>query len=373
MSCPIDNSIFLLKRWRHRFLSALVLTLSGGALAGQSTSIVLSYAAESPHFRIVASPRAANAAEKTLRRLETARAALMELHGRDWVAEGVLHVWLPESSRTFRRIVNMDYERGLFVSGPRLNWIAIDPDAAQPEELIVHEYLHAVLHRRYRDLPRWMEEGVCEYYATLRYITKSGQSMLETGIAPGNRLAVLRRSGGWDEKRLSGKEFPGEAYAWAWAHIHKALQDSELAALLENRSTRKWMQPRSDEEYKATLRPAPQPEQVDLRRLDAVTATELRALAAAAFETAPGEAPGEAKFLEGLRLLDDGQATAARPLLEEALRVSPSQSSWWLTLANAYGELKLIVLQREAARKALNTAVTDTEKKAAEAALTALN
>lgn len=376
MSYPIDNSIFLLKRWGCRFLSALVLTLSGGALAGQSTSIGVSYAAESPHFRIVTAPRAGGAAEKAaekiLRRLEIARAALMALHGENWVAEGVLHVWLPENSRAFRKIVDMDYERGIFVSGPRLNWIAIDPDAAQPEEIVVHEYLHAVLHRRYPSLPRWIEEGVCEYYAPLRYIQKGAKPFLESGAAPGNRLQVLRRSGGWDVKRLTGNEFPAEAYAWAWAHLHLALRDRELSALLDNHVNVRWVQPRADEEFPVKLRPAAAPPQITIQRLDAARAAELRALATAAFEKSPGAVPGEARFLEGLRLLDEGQASAARVLLEEALRASPSQSSWWLTLASAYGELDLRTLQREAIGKAINTSATNTEKSAARAAAAAI-
>ncbi len=372
MSYPIDNSIFLLKRWGCRLLSALVLTLSGGALAGQSTSIGVSYAAESPHFRIVAAPRAAGLAEKTLRRLESVRAALTELHGEDWAADGVLHVWLPENARAFRKIVAMDYERGIFVSGPRLNWIAIDPDAAQPEEIVVHEYLHAVLHKRYPQLPRWIAEGVCEYYAALRYVNKGGKSFLEIGVAPGNRLLVLRRSGGWDVRRLAGKDFPAEAYAWAWAHIHLALRRNELSALLDGHASASWVQPRAEEDFPTTLRPAVAPPQVTVKRLDSTAAAELRALATSAFETSPGTTPGETLFLEGLRLLDEGQASAARPLLEEALRASPSQSSWWLTLANAYGELNLRTLQREAISKAINTAVTSTEKSAARAAATAL-
>lgn len=376
MSYPIDNSIFLLKRWGCRFLSALVLTLSGGALAGQSTSIGVSYAAESPHFRIVAASRAGGVVEKTaekiLRRLEIARAALIALHGENWVAEGVLHVWLPENSRAFRKIVDMDYERGIFVSGPRLNWIAIDPDAAQPDEIVVHEYLHAVLHKLYPQLPRWIEEGVCEYYAALRYVNKAGKTFLETGVAPGNRLLVLRRSGGWDVKRLAGKDFPAEAYAWAWAHIHLALRNQELGALLKDPASVNWARPYAEEEFPATLRPAVAPPQFVIQRLDVARAAELRALAVAAFETSPGAAPGEALFLEGFRLLDDGKAAAARPLLEEALRASPSQSSWWLTLANAYSELNLRTLQREAINRAIHTSVTIAEKNAAKAAAAAL-
>jgi hypothetical protein len=296
----------------------------------------------------------------------------MELHGEDWVAEGVLHVWLPENARAFRKIVSMDYERGIFVSGPRLNWIAIDPDAALSEEIVVHEYLHAVLQRRYPALPRWIEEGVCEYYATLRYTQKSAATFLETGAAPGNRLQVLRRSGGWDAKRLAAKDFPAEAYAWAWAHLHLALRNSDLRALLDKHAAVKWVQPRAEEEFPVTLRPATAPPPIAIRPLDPTRASELRALATTAFETSPGAIPGEALFLEGLRLLDDGQAAAARPRLEAALRASPSQSSWWLTLASAYGELNLPSLQREAISRAVDTAATSTEKSAARAAAAAL-
>jgi len=266
----------------------------------------------------------------------------------------------------------MDYERGLFISGPRLNWIAMDPDAAQPGEVIAHEYLHAVLNQRHRNLPRWIEEGICDYYASLRYVTSKAKSTLEIGAPPGSRLALLRRSVPWNVQRLADKEFPPEAYAWAWAHIHLALRNASLATLLENPETHRWTQARGDEEYVATVRSVTAIPLSPIVRLAATQAEELRALATTAFEDSPPENSGESSFLAGLRLLDDGRPADARPLLETAVRLGPSQSSWWLTLASAYAELKLNSLQREATTKAINTAVTDTEKSAAEAALRAL-
>ncbi len=375
MSYPIDNSIFLLARWWHRGLSALVLTLSVGALAGQSTSIAVSpavpaYALESPHFRIVAAPRAVRAAEKALQHLEKIRAALIELHGESWSAEGVLHVWLPEDRRQFRAAVREDYEQGVFLSGPRLNWIVIHPDAAKPEEVLTHEYLHAILHRNYRGLPRWIEEGVCEYYASLRLVTRKYRDYWEAGVPPGNRLAVLSRSEEFDVKRLSGRDFPPEAYAWAWAHIHLAARDADLPTLLAALATKstamKWRMPSASAEFPARLWPATKPAPASPRRLTEHEALELRALAAEAFETLGGPPQGEAEFLEGVRLFDEGKTLDARPVIERAVRLRPAQSTWWLTLAYVYAELDLPFEFEGAIAKAFQTAANGTERSAAE-------
>lgn len=372
MSYPIDNSIFLLKRWGLRLLSALVLTLSGGALAGQSTSIAVSYAAETSHFRIVAPPRAARAAENALRRLEFLRSALIQLHGESWTPKGKVHVWLPENTRAFRQVVQEDYERGLFQSGPRIDWMAVDPGASHFDEVLAHEYLHSVLSWRYPNLPRWIEEGVCDYYASLRLVRQGQLSFLEIGAPPGNRRELLRSSREWDTTALMGKRFPPEAYAWAWAHIHVAARESTLPDILTTARTRRWTKPLAAVEYPLTRVPAPPQEDISIRSLSGNEAAEMLATVRTALQPQSGPALGESSFLQGLRLLDDGNPEAAIPLLQEALRLAPSQSSWWLALATAYQESGAAEQRLHATRQALNTAVTEAEKRAAEAAMRAL-
>lgn len=286
---------------------------------------------------------------------------------------------MPESGAAFRKVAAGAEEQGIFVVGPRLQWITVDPDSAVMEEVLVHEYLHAVLHRRQPGLPRWLEEGICEYYSTLRYGSRGGKRWLELGAAPGQKLRILRSGTEWNLRRLQGAGagfsrtgFPVEAYAWAWAHVHLALAEKELPVLLRTYQEHAWKAARSEDGYAVKVRAARGAEPVVTRALSGAVAAEMRAGAAQAFEKNAGEAPGEASFLEGLRLLDEGKTGEARERLEEAVRRSPSQSSWWLTLAEAYGALQLRELQREATQRAFHTAVTETEKRAAEAARRAI-
>jgi tetratricopeptide (TPR) repeat protein len=274
-----------------------------------------------------------------------------------------VYVLLPENTKEFRKLVREDYESGLYVSGPRVDWITADPGASHLSEVLTHEYVHAVLNRVAPDLPRWLNEGICEYFASLR---QEGSSLV-IGSPPGNRLALLSRGRVWDRRLLEGRDFPPEAYAWAWAHVHQAAP--AVFASLAGWQDLPWRTPRPGDDFRPRRLAIAFPAGPAPVRLRAVETEELRESAAEAFAVTPGESSAEAKFLAGLRLADEGRAREAVPLLEEAVRLRPSQSSWWLILSAAYGELGNQAGRRAAAQRALETAVTETERKAAQAAI----
>ncbi len=363
-----DNSIFLLRRCGQ----FLFFAWSVAALCGQSAPIAL----ETPHFRIVAAAKDISFAEKIVLSLENTRSALASLNTISWQPTRPVFVYLPPTRREFSRIARQSYEQGLFTSGARFDWITLNPESSFPTEVAAHEYLHAVLHQILPDLPRWLTEGLCEYYATLTYESRRGETSLLVGRPPGHRLATLRRSSPWPRSRLEEIYRDTDAYAWAWAYTHRLAADPRFPVSLTE-SPFAWptnfMPPLPGDEFPPRRYPAPPPPSVTARLLDPATAQDLAEDARRTFLA--GEVPDSAPeqiFLRALRLFDDGQAAAARPLLEEATRLRPTQSSWWLTLAATYAELREAELAKRAAQRALATAANQTERDAAQAQLARL-
>jgi tetratricopeptide (TPR) repeat protein len=106
---------------------------------------------------------------------------------------------------------------------------------------------------------------------------------------------------------------------------------------------------------------------VELRALEIPLARDLAEQARQTLKPQSDSGAGEEYFLRGSRLLDEGEASGALPLLEQAVQLRPSQSSWWLTLAQARAELQQWEAARQAANQALKSAANETERKAAQA------
>jgi tetratricopeptide (TPR) repeat protein len=328
-------------------------------------------ALESPNFRILSSPKDRKLAEKILTSLEHTRAALVTLKNLDWTPARPVSIYLPASRREFSRIARETYEEGLYQSGPRVDWLTLNPESAFPTDIAAHEYLHAVLAHRLPDLPPWLNEGLCEYFATLAFESQANQWRIVAGRPPGNRLAVLRRSSPWTRPRLEEIYRDTDAYAWAWAFTHRLAHDP---AFPQHPFTwpATFRNPLPTDEFPLRRYAASAPPTVTLQLLDPATAQDLNQDAAQLFSLSSADTSADELFLRGLRLFDDGDPAAARPLLEQATRLRPTQSSWWLTLASVYAELNDSTQEKSAAQKALATATNQTERQAAQAHLSRL-
>ncbi len=348
------NSIFLLARWT--FLVAFAATLCPAATALRS-----------PHFTIYSSSLTAKQAEATLARLEFLRTALTELHGPSWVPAAPLTVFVPASEKQWHRLAGNPAEQGYFLSGSRRHWIVVNPVAPFFVDVLSHEYLHAVIHHALPNIPTWFEEGICEYYSTLELEYKSGSSQILLGRPPARRLRQLQGVSQIDLASLSKARLDVDSYALAWAAAYVLWPA--------------W-QPGQDFPAKIPVGPFPlrrRPSRASFPNTEFLTLSpaatgEIEAALAQSFPKLALATPdnAEQEFLSGSRLLDAGQAAAALPILESACRQRPSQSTWWLTLALAYRETGRLSAARQTLDHALNSALNQTERDAAQALLKTL-
>jgi tetratricopeptide (TPR) repeat protein len=114
----------------------------------------------------------------------------------------------------------------------------------------------------------------------------------------------------------------------------------------------------------------------EIRPLSEVEREEFLAALQVRVPQSPGAraevAEADSLFLEGLRLSDEGRLPEAIPLLEQACRRRPSNSSWWLALAMAYRESGRVADAAGPAQRAVAVAINPTERSAAEAFLQSL-
>lgn len=65
---------------------------------------------------------------------------------------------------------------GFFLEGPGGYKIAFDSSEENPTQIVYHEMIHYMLHKTYRTLPTWLDEGLAQYYSTL--VVQNNQALL---------------------------------------------------------------------------------------------------------------------------------------------------------------------------------------------------
>lgn len=295
-------------------------------------------ALNSEHFSVLSESKDDARSRQILERLEELRAGLMQIHGPAWEPKQPIAVWLPGSIEEHRQYATRSDKAGFFQSGLRTGWIVLSPKAEFLMDVLSHEYLHAVLAKVLPGLPWWLEEGLCEYYSTLRYTAKG----IEVGRPPARRLQE------WMSLNGSAGPFSSAAYAEAWAMVATLSIEPGFPGRLEK--------PAKVSIPKAKLFPGKRP------LMQATRTGNVAELMAHWKGSSDG---AQESFLEGSRLLDLGRTAEAIPLLEAALDLRPSNSTWWHSLAFAYGEAGLDEKKKAAAERALATAVNETEREQA--------
>lgn len=311
-----------------RYLIPLSYTV---ALFGQT-------ALNSEHFAVLSETKDDARSRKILERLEELRAGLIEIHGEAWKPKQPISVWLPGSIEEVRQYATRSDQAGLFQSGARMSRIILNPNADFLLEVLSHEYLHAVLAKVLPGLPWWQEEGLCEYYSTLRYTAKG----IEVGRPPGRRLQE------WMSLQGKAAPYTSAAYAEAWAMVATLSVEPGFPGRREKPAQVNIPKPR----LFAGKRPLMQATRTG-------NVAELMALWKGSDDGA------QERFLEGSRLLDLGRTAEAIPILEAVVEMRPSNSTWWHSLAFAYGEAGMTEKKKAAAERALATAVNETEKEQA--------
>ncbi len=353
----LDNSIFLSVRW-----AALCISLGLLPLHAQS-------ALRSENFIIYSDSSSLKLAEQGLARLELLRTAIQAIDGPDWTPDKTIAVWLPRSESAWRALATRSAEQGMFVSSLRRHWIVVNPATPNFTEVLSHEYVHAVLHHKFPNLPTWFAEGVFEYYSTLTTRGGNANQQIVLGLIPKRHEHVLRNYTSISLKRLRALEtLSAEDYALAWAAAYHL-----------------WPTYNDRTQFPDSLRAGPFPPRFTTARIatppirtSALSPAEIRSLQIEfantfAKATAPaGAAEAESLFLAGLKLSDEGRNAEAAPLLEKACNLDPSNSTWWHALALAHKELGRIPEARAALLRAMATALNDQEREAAATLLRSL-
>ena len=78
-----------------------------------------------------------------------------------------------------------------YLEGPNCSYLVLGPDCLDDYAITVHEYAHHLLHRRYRSLPAWLDEGLAEVYSSIE--EKNGE--IRVGLPLDDRLASLENNG----------------------------------------------------------------------------------------------------------------------------------------------------------------------------------
>lgn len=331
------NSIFLSVQWITVLLLSTCLTVQAQS------------ALQSEHFVFFSNPRNQKVAEKSLLHLEQLRAALITLHGENWIAPKPLYVWLPDHSTEWLKIAIQPQEQGLFFSGERSNWIIVNPATGAFNEVLSHEYVHAVLHRTIPNLPTWFEEGICEFYSTLAVRGRD----FAVGVPPVRRLRELS-----DVSTIKIADFAsGIDYARAWAAAYRIFPgwrpgDPFPASVPVG--------PFPPVKHRLTTVPATGPFTLLTRDATNAIAREL-ALLIPSYKNPLADIDSE--LISASRLADQGDP-AAIPMLERICPLTSGNHSCWYTLAFAALEANQPERARPALEQARRTALTPSEAKA---------
>src|SRR5690606_6231890 len=79
-----------------------------------------------------------------------------------------------------------------FLATPDANYMvaAMHVDMRRTFQLFFHEYTHSIVRQNLGDVPHWLNEGLAEYYSTLRADLRARRSVL--GEASPVRLSTLK-------------------------------------------------------------------------------------------------------------------------------------------------------------------------------------
>ena len=123
---------------------------------------------------------------------------------------------------------------GQFLSRPEAGFITLDADArgVGPFEIVYHEYVHYFLRRNFPRLPRWLNEGLAEYYST--FAIEDGAAVIGRPVARHVRAWV---DGDWSDEvldaaiaepeRLDETQRSQPFYSASWALVHYLLSGRE--------------------------------------------------------------------------------------------------------------------------------------------------
>ncbi len=173
---------------------------------------------------------------RCLERLEELRRVLAS----QWESSVPVQVLLFRRESDYARYRPDDTVRGFFQSGAEHHFIALSAGFPEWLRVVSHEYVHLLLHHTTAPLPKWLEEGLAEFYSTAEI--RSEEGVLGRPVAV--HIATLRRQAWLDAVEvLSGAQIlarrDGAAktavfYAQSWALVHMLMLDPAYRGRLDH-------------------------------------------------------------------------------------------------------------------------------------------
>lgn len=179
---------------------------------------------ESAPFRVL-TDAGEGAGRETLERLEKARHAFAFLAPQAARLPFPVTVYAIASESRFAAVRPGPSTHGFYQSAPLSDLIVVRA-GRESGRILLHEYVHMVLHHSTGPLPKWLEEGLAEFYSTLEISNRrirlgipveSHLGILSQlpWLAPDELAAVTRGSRVYDEASRAGV-----FYAQSWALVH---------------------------------------------------------------------------------------------------------------------------------------------------------
>src|SRR5579864_7672327 len=223
------------------FAAAAMLLACGIALGGGDPNLGW-IEVRSPHFVV-----SSNAGEKEARRIADQFEQIRALFHAEFAnlrvdpAQPVL-ILAAKNENTMKMLLPEDWEvkghvhpAGLYQQGEDKHYVILRLDSAgdNPYHALYHEYLHALLHLNFTELPLWLDEGLAEFYGNSRL----GEKESRVGTIDESHLYILSQNKLLPIETLlnveQGSPYYNEAnrasvfYAESWALVHYLLLDPE--------------------------------------------------------------------------------------------------------------------------------------------------
>lgn len=147
-----------------------------------------------------------------------------------------LRLYVFRGERDFQPFRPSATARGFFQGGPERNAIALHWTSHEGPRIIAHEYVHSLLNHGLPSLPKWVEEGLAEFYSTIR--REGDQLTVGTPIGPHLATLASTRLLSAAELLSIGVQSPyynesgrvGIFYAQSWALLHMLNLDARYRA-----------------------------------------------------------------------------------------------------------------------------------------------
>jgi tetratricopeptide (TPR) repeat protein len=122
---------------------------------------------------------------------------------------------------------------GFFLRGPEKNFVLLrlDTETAELYHAVFHEYTHLLVNQNVKSLPRWLDEGLAEFYGNTRILDKEVQLgypsrdhvefLRENRMIPLATLFAVDHSSPYYNEEHKGSVF----YAQSWVLVHYLMME----------------------------------------------------------------------------------------------------------------------------------------------------